>query len=365
MKWFPIIIGFLFISMAFCQNLIKNPSFEDYTECPNALGTFDNHVKNWSIPTQGTTDYFNTCSTVMGAPENFNGVQYPKFGVAYAGLYFYAPADYREYIQVALKRKLQKDKTYHLSFYISLAEGSDFAVKDFDVVMSFKPVKVSTRKHLSLGKLYQQKDNRFQLLKISHSYFNEDKSVWIKVQTTFKAKGFERYLILGNLKSNEATRKVQTKRKESKKGAYYYIDMVSLTANRQDQNFEKIIAQEIDMTTDTLYTFKNIHFDFDQFNISSQAENELKIIKVFLLNQPDLKIEIHGHTDAIGNETYNYKLSERRAQAIATYFKNVGIGADRIVCFGHGSSKPLINNESEENRRKNRRVAFRFRSTIK
>ena len=88
-------VCFLFNSngIIFSQNLIKNPSFEDYLECPNTLGTFNEHVKSWSTPTGGSTDYFNTCSTVMSAPENFNGIQHPKDGNAYSGLYFYAPGD--------------------------------------------------------------------------------------------------------------------------------------------------------------------------------------------------------------------------------------------------------------------------------
>ena len=59
-----IFLGLFFLilpSLGNTQNLVKNPSFEDYLECPNALGTFGLHLKNWSTPTQGSTDYFNTC----------------------------------------------------------------------------------------------------------------------------------------------------------------------------------------------------------------------------------------------------------------------------------------------------------------
>ena len=85
------------------------------------LAAFSSQSKAfWSTPTQGSTDYFNACSKVMSAPENFNGVQYPKSGEAYAGFYFYAPGDYREYIQAELTRTLRRGiKGYQLTFYVS------------------------------------------------------------------------------------------------------------------------------------------------------------------------------------------------------------------------------------------------------
>ncbi|MEO0572402.1 MAG: OmpA family protein [Bacteroidota bacterium] len=333
------------------QNLVKNPSFEEYLECPNALGTFDTQVQYWSTPTQGSTDYFNTCSKVMSAPENFNGVQSPKAGKAYAGFYFYAPGDYREYIQAQLTRTLKKDKKYQLEFYVSLAEGSDFAVKDFGVALSYKPLDVTTKKELSKGRLFRTKGNRFQVLEINHSDFHEDKSVWLKIKASFTAEGFERYLILGNLRDNKTTRKVQTKRKETKKGAYYYIDMVSLIHPDGELPQEEI-------ETDTLYVFQNVHFDFDQFQISNEAEEELALVREKLLNNKRLRLEIHGHTDNLGTTQYNQILSEKRAKVIADYFVGEGIDTNRISWFGHGAKKPMASNTSHQDRAKNRRVEF-------
>lgn len=340
------------VPMCLSQNLVKNPSFEVYELCPKTLGTFNEDVKHWSTPTNGTTDYFNTCSNVMGAPENFNGVQQPKYGNAYAGLYFYAPADYREYIQVPLKGMLRKGVAYTISFYVSLAEGSDFAVKDFGVVMSYKSLDVETRKELSRGRLYRTERNQFQTIEVNHPKFHEDKTDWLKVEASFKAKGFERYLILGNLRNNKGTRKVQTKRKETKKGAYYYIDMVSLTADSD------IILGESEIKNDSLIAFKNIHFDFDHFNLTQEARVELTSILSRLKENPRLMIEIHGHTDNQGTQYYNHLLSNKRAKAIAKYLIDAGVSRERVSWFGHGSTKPISNNIEETGRAKNRRAEF-------
>ena len=351
MKVSPRLIIFLLPYFGLGQNLVDNPSFEDYLECPNALGTFATQVASWSTPTEGSTDYFNRCSAVMSAPENFNGIQNPMSGDAYAGFYFYAPGDYREYIQVALKESLRKGLRYELAFYVSLAEGSDFAVKDFGVALSQKKLVVKTKKELSRGTLFRIKENRFQVLEINHSNFHEDKSVWLKISTSFTAKGFENYLILGNLRNNKTTRKVQTKRKETKKGAYYYIDMVSLSLE-EGQNIPDTIE------TDTRYIFEHIHFDFDQFRISEEAQNELSTLYRQLENNKDLKIEIHGHTDSSGSNKYNQSLSEKRAKVIAHYFLQRGIASERISWFGHGAKKPIAGNTSEKDRARNRRVEF-------
>ncbi|NNC35603.1 MAG: OmpA family protein [Croceitalea sp.] len=329
-----------------------NPSFEEFKECPNSLGTFGIHVTHWSTPTKGTTDYFNTCSTVMGAPENFKGLQHVKFGSAYAGLYFYAPTDYREYIQVPLRSTLKKGNTYILSFHISLAEGSDFAVKDFGVVLSQKPYDIPTKANLSKGRLFKMSGNLFQSFEINNAQYHKNKTDWLEVKTTVVAKGFERFLILGNLRNNASTRKLKAKRQESKRGSYYYIDMVSLT------NRDKSETPKPQIENDSLYVFKNLHFDFDRFTLTKVAKAELAKVQQKLLDNPNLKLEIHGHTDNFGKPSYNKILSEKRAKTIANYFIEVGIVRKRITWYGHGSTKPVADNNSEQGRALNRRAEF-------
>lgn len=337
------------------QNLVKNPSFEAYNACPSALGTFQEDVTHWSTPTGGSTDYFNTCSTVMGAPENFNGIQQPKYGNAYAGLYFYAPANYREYIQVPLKRNLQKGETYVLEFFVSLAEGSDFAVKDFGVVFSNKALDLSIRTQLSRTRLLTLKGNPIHFFEVNHPKFHEDKTSWLKVREEFVAKGHERFLTLGNLRTNKNTRKVQTKRRETKKGAYYYVDMIALT-NKNLNLDEKPIA------VDTLVTFNHVNFNFDQFTIGHKAKAELLSLYHTLVDNVSLQLEIHGHTDNLGSDGYNQRLALKRAKSIGRYLIEQGIAADRISWFGHGSTKPLGSNKEETGRARNRRAEFLLKS---
>jgi len=110
---------FVAITLFYCscqvlsaQNLVKNPSFEDFVQCPDAYGTFNDDVLFWTMPTYGSTDYFNNCSMTMGTTRNFTGKQDTFHGNAYAGLYAYGSKDYREYISGELKQKLEKNKKY-------------------------------------------------------------------------------------------------------------------------------------------------------------------------------------------------------------------------------------------------------------
>lgn len=333
------------------QNLIPNSSFEKFRNCPDALGTFGDEVTSWSSPSLGSTDYFHTCSTVMGAPENFNGEQEPKFGEAYAGFYFYAPADYREYVQVRLKEPLKKGNTYELQFYASLAEGSDFAIREFGALLTDKPLKLKTRKNISRTNLFNH-DVRFRLIEVTGPKYHKNKTNWIQFTTKIRAKGFETHLILGNFQNNAGTKRLQTKRHPRKRGAYYYLDMVTL----KDTESKEI--KESPILKDSLYVFKEVYFDFDRFKFQKKAEQELMAIQTVLEHNPNLHIEIHGHTDDLGSESYNRMLSEKRAKTIATFFMDVGIEENRIHWYGHGYTKPILNNTSSEGRAKNRRVEF-------
>ena len=73
-----------------------------------------------------------------------------------------------------------------------------------------------------------------------------------------------------------------------------------------------------------------------------------------------LRIEVRGHSDNIGEASYNQKLSERRADAVAEFMIKQGISPERIKSRGFGMTKPLVPNNSEANRAKNRRTEFVF-----
>ncbi|NAS11074.1 OmpA family protein [Flavobacteriaceae bacterium R33] len=352
----------LWVSDGSAQNLVKNPSFEEYEKCPSSLGNFASDVAHWSTPTHGSTDYFNSCSKAMGTPKNFNGEQPSDFGKGYAGLYLYAPDDYREYIQVALTETLKKGVSYELSFYVSLAERSDYAVKDFGVLFSRDELVVDIKKTLSRMHLYRQQGNAYNSMEIGYTNFYRDTKDWILVNTRFEAKGTENYMTIGNFQRNNRTRKFKTKR-DARKGAYYYIDMVELRQIRRNQNDAETAIAELptqtpDYELDKSMVFENVLFSFDKYELKSEAKEELSRIYEYLRTDTSLMIYIEGHTDTKGGKSYNQRLSENRCLAVADFMKSLGLEADRLRWKGLGGSRPIADNATEEGRRQNRRVEF-------
>ncbi len=202
LRFFYILAGLvitLFCAELQSQNLVQNGGFEDYLECPVKMSNLNRDAKYWSAPSLGTTDYFNECSrTKLGIPMNFKGKQEAFEGAAYAGLYLFAPRDYREYIQVPLTETLEKGHRYTLKLSLSLAEKSDGAVMDIGAVLSEEPLSIHTKRQLSHAALTSQRTQTTPMKQFSAEGFYEEKEKWTQVSLDIVAKGFENYLILGN-----------------------------------------------------------------------------------------------------------------------------------------------------------------------
>lgn len=102
----------------------------------------------------------------------------------------------------------------------------------------------------------------------------------------------------------------------------------------------------------------DILFDFNKATIKPESMNEINRIKSIMDQNPNLRYEVQGHTDAVGDAASNQKLSERRAQAIVDKMVELGVSRSRLVPVGKGESEPIANNDTEEGRTKNRRVEF-------
>ncbi|WP_162428615.1 OmpA family protein [Pontibacter pudoricolor] len=133
------------------------------------------------------------------------------------------------------------------------------------------------------------------------------------------------------------------------------------------------IEREISLQQDTVFqimttlidysvpmVFRNIEFDQAQSDIKEEMKPILDEVALFLIDHPTFKLEISGHTDAAGNPEFNLALSQDRADAIRKYIEEQGnIGHGRIESFGFGSTKPLREEKTEDDRRINRRVEFK------
>lgn len=207
-------------------NLVPNGSFEDYTECPqgNDLnnGQFERAI-GWWRPTMSTPDYFNGCNNgIVSIPNNFWGHQNAYHGNAYVGI---VPIEWNtnmeyvgnEYFRTELLQALKPCVEYKFTMYVSLAEYSTHGIG-------------------KLGAWFSQ-DNDYtpiwgSLEKIPQVVYSGapiiDTVNWVKVEGSFIANGFEKYLTIGYFNNTVAMDTTFIQDWGFGSAPYYYIDSISL-----------------------------------------------------------------------------------------------------------------------------------------
>ena len=134
----------------------------------------------------------------------------------------------------------------------------------------------------------------------------------------------------------------------------------------QIKNILNLRVKEIDFELQPIkknatVILNNIYFDFNSYELRPDSQAEIEKIVHFLDNNPQLKLEIQGHTDNVGQDSYNKQLSMNRAEAVYNGLISSGISSERITFKGFGSLQPIANNSTEEGRQENRRIELVIR----
>lgn len=112
------------------------------------------------------------------------------------------------------------------------------------------------------------------------------------------------------------------------------------------------------ITTSGKFVARGIKFDYNKATLRPESMGEINLVTALMTSHPELKFEIGGHTDSDGDNAYNLKLSQQRADAVKQQLISQGIDASRFTTKGYGSSKPIADNTSPEGKANNRRVEF-------
>lgn len=107
-------------------------------------------------------------------------------------------------------------------------------------------------------------------------------------------------------------------------------------------------------------TLDHVYFDTGKSTLKAESFEELDKLVHYLSNKHHLKVEIAGHTDDVGDDDSNMKLSQDRADAVVAYLVEHGISEDRLTSVGYGETKPVADNGTDAGRAKNRRTEARF-----
>lgn len=124
------------------------------------------------------------------------------------------------------------------------------------------------------------------------------------------------------------------------------------------------VVIELEPIDDQAIVLNNIYYDFDKWNIRSDAEEDLNMLLQFLKSNPDAVIELSSHTDARASDDYNLALSQKRAQSAVNWLIARGISSKRMKAVGYGETKPVngcVNDVQcpEADHQQNRRTEFR------
>ena len=111
-----------------------------------------------------------------------------------------------------------------------------------------------------------------------------------------------------------------------------------------------------DLKPGTVVQLVNIQFEFGSAALMEDSEEGVEMLKDFLVSHPEITVELAGHTDNVGSDAYNLKLSEERAEVVRQALIAKGIDETRLTAKGYGSAKPIYPNDNEEHKALNRRT---------
>ncbi len=148
-----------------------------------------------------------------------------------------------------------------------------------------------------------------------------------------------------------------------KKEGYLYTDFHFQTGYHSILDPDTVDINLIPVSEGKTLILKNIYFETDSYVIAEKSGSEIDNVCQLIKENPGIIVEISGHTDNVGSHNYNRRLSEQRAQAVFDRLIAKGIDAERLTFKGYAETRPLMPNDTEFNRRSNRRIEFSILQT--
>jgi len=228
--------------------------------------------------------------------------------------------------------------------YYSSYQNGNWNIYSFELYDQARPKEVMILK----GQLKNEKNEAVKEGKIEIVYGNSGKKMTLDV-----SKDDGNYAAVVEVTKDEAV--TVTLKKEGSAFSSKVITPEALNTN----------SLKVDMTAQTLkagqsYNIEDLLFETDSYELQKNSSLIMARFSDYLKENPTFKIAIHGHTDDVGDDAKNLKLSENRAKAVVEYLVQQGVSKERLTYQGFGESKPKFPNTTNENRAKNRRTEFLF-----
>ena len=358
-------------------NLVPNSGFEDTNiKKLRSYGQMEEVSKDWFSATEVPADIYGDGAKgdKIAIPTNDYGTQEPAAGLCYAGFRAYSkdPRMQRSYLEVQLPQMLDRDVMYCVSFDISLADLSRYAVNDIGVVVSDRKIEQP-----NLGDMILQPDVKQKTNKVF-----EYTEGWEKFCGTFVGTGQEEYIVIGCFGSRSDMTIEKVKRPVGLTGpqlshAYYFIDnveIIEIQAKSQcvcsaveerdmDLVYGSSSVQDEDMTDVEKINSSAIYYAFLKRTPTGSGKQTVADIATILKANPGMRINIVGHCDddeaSEGKINARYKMiGKNRGDQIRRMLEAAGVPASQFSVSDIGAQDPANSRDTDISRAQNRRVTF-------
>ncbi|MGY8901666.1 MAG: OmpA family protein [Flavobacteriales bacterium] len=358
-------------------NLVPNSGFEDTNiKKLRSYGQMEEVSKDWFSATEVPADIYGDGAKgdKIAIPTNDYGTQEPAAGLCYAGFRAYSkdPRMQRSYLEVQLPQMLDRDVMYCVSFDISLADLSRYAVNDIGVVVSDRKIEQP-----NLGDMILQPDVKQKTNKVF-----EYTEGWEKFCGTFVGTGQEEYIVIGCFGSRSDMTIEKVKRPVGLTGpqlshAYYFIDnveIIEIQAKSQcvcsaveerdmDLVYGSSSVQDEDMTDVEKINSSAIYYAFLKRTPTGSGKQTVADIATILKANPGMRINIVGHCDddeaSEGKINARYKMiGKNRGDQIRRMLEAEGVPASQFSVSDVGAQDPANSRDTDISRAQNRRVTF-------
>lgn len=334
----------------YAQNLIPNYGFELYsdTDCPRFLREIDGGWEKiggegFIIPNNNSKEsYSQSFSHICMNQDYFNFCSGNAY-IQYSTMYMKRATP--KLFQVAIKDSLIKGEEYLIEYYVKVDTKSKLSLTNkYDICIFLVKNKYHYKVTSSYYDEYVTIKENFKMTPDFFFYENrpvEDYSEWTKVSHKYIAKGWEKYFLIGSY------------------GLIKYPSSISIdniTVRKASKNKINIENTKIGEAI----VLENISFELNSSKLTDSSFPTLNQLVELFNSYPNLIIEIAGHTDNVGDNELNLKLSENRAKSVADYLISEGVEPKQVQSKGYGETFAIGDNTTEEGREKNRRVEFKI-----
>lgn len=357
MKKKNLIILILFYNSINSQNLIKNPSFEDYWNLPTGYCQSHN-IKYWVSAKENINPvtYFNVNNGKGYSPSKSEGGEQIAFdGNGFIGLGFGLDKKTEkktQYIYIKLGKELIKNHKYKISAHVSLAEGSKYIVNNIRCAFMNNKEIVS---------------DKIKLVNENNSFLNSSKN-WTRIECFYTATGEENIFVLGDSDYEKVLKnkfEFNILHLLNVKACYYFIDNVSIVditdkpedaVNNHNSKDDTLIK-----TTNQLYSSLNVFFANNSHSLNKTDLIKLDSLISEISSSLKTNIQIYGYSSKIGAYEKNINLSIQRAKVVFEYLLSKTKNLNLNITY---EGKGYYTNEIEQNDAFCRKVSIKINSTL-